>query len=75
MVSDIHLAIDQTQEVILMLLDLSDAFNNVDYDSLVGRLAIRFGFRGVVLQWLKSYLLNRTQTVTIVDEMFVLGVL
>ena len=42
-VSDIHLAIDQTHGLILILLELISTFDNVDYNILVGRLASRLG--------------------------------
>ena len=70
-VSDNCLATDQNHAVILVLLDLSDAFDTVDYDILVGRLTSRLGIRGVVLHWLNSYLRSRTQTFIIVDAMSV----
>ena len=59
--------------MILVLLDLSVAFDSVDYDIVVGLLANRRGIRGVVLQWLNSYLPTRTQTVTLMDTMSVLA--
>ena len=40
-VSDICLATDQNHGVILVPLDLSAAFDNVDYDILVGQLGSR----------------------------------
>ena len=59
--------------MILVLFDLSGAFDIVDYDIVVGRFAIRLGIRGAVLQWLNSYLRSRTQTVSIMDAMSVLA--
>ena len=56
-----------------MLLDLSAAFDTVEYNILVGRLARRLGMRGVVLIWLNSYLRNRTQAVTVMEAMSVLA--
>jgi len=55
-VSDIYSFIDQDQDVILMLFDLSAAFDTLDCDVLVGHLASRLGFKGVIVQWLNSYL-------------------
>lgn len=63
--NDIAQAIDQHQEVILVLLDLSAAFDTIDHDILLRRLHDRFGFSGTVLKWIKSYLDNREQTVAI----------
>ena len=71
-ISDIHSCFDQDQDVIPMFLDLSVAFNNMDYDSLVGRFISRLDIKGVVFLWLNSYLLTRTQTATIMGLMYVL---
>ena len=42
---------------------MSAAFDTVDHDILVERLEKAFGLRGKVLEWTKSFLLTRTQTV------------
>jgi len=73
-VSDIRSFIDQDQGVILILLDLSAAFDTVYYDILVGGIVTSIlGIKAVVLQWLNYYLRSRTQTVTIMDAMSVLA--
>uniref|UniRef100_A0A4W6FHD0 Reverse transcriptase domain-containing protein n=1 Tax=Lates calcarifer TaxID=8187 RepID=A0A4W6FHD0_LATCA len=48
----------------LILLDLSAAFDTVDHRILMDRLENRFGISGVALSWLKSYLSDRTQCVS-----------
>ena len=53
--------------MILVLLDLSSAFDMIDYEILITRLADSFGIRGTVLRWIKSYLYNRTQSIVIGD--------
>ena len=63
--NDILLAIDQHQCVILLLLDLSVAFDTVDHAILINRLKDRFGITGQALQWISSYFDNRKQTVLI----------
>ena len=47
----------------LILLDLSAAFDTVDYDILLDRLKNLFGLNGVVLSWIRSFLHERTQCV------------
>ena len=66
--NDILLAIDDNSCVILVLLDLSAAFDTVDHDILLGRLEHRFGITGKALSWLTSYLTDRTQFVIVANE-------
>ena len=72
-VSYIHLSIDQNQGVFLGVPDLSAAFDTIDFDIVVGRLASRLGICGVVLQWLNLYLCSHTQTMTVCNMMSVLA--
>ena len=44
--NDILQAIDQRQSVILLLLDLSAAFDTVDHSTLLSRLSTSFGIKG-----------------------------
>ena len=46
-------------ELALLLLDLSAAFYTIDHDLLLSRLTEWFGIDGVVLQWVRSYLIGR----------------
>jgi len=66
--NDIALAVDSQNTVILLLLDLSAAFDTVDHVLLLSRLNKRFGIGGKVLDWFKSYLSERTQFVRINDS-------
>ena len=62
--NDIMLSLDKGENVFLVLLDLSAAFDTVNHSLLLVRLQKSFGIRGTVLQWFDSYLSQRTQFVT-----------
>ena len=63
--NEIAMAIDQHNSVILVLLDLSAAFDTVDHRILLLRLSNRFGITGTVLEWFRSYLSDHTQFVQV----------
>ena len=63
--NDIVSVIDNHSYVILLLLDLSAAFDTVDHKILLQRLSCRFGINGKALCWFKSYLENRKQVVNV----------
>ena len=63
--NDLLCAMDSHESVLLILLDLSAAFDTVDHCILLERLSNRFGIRGSALAWFKSYLTGRFQTVCI----------
>lgn len=56
---------DDGEKVILVLLDLSAAFDTVNHELLLSRLSTRYGLCGSVLKWFNYYLTNRTQFVEI----------
>ena len=63
--NDLLLALDSGEEAVLILLDFSAAFETIRHDILHHRLQHRFGFTGKALQWLKSYMAIRSQSVLI----------
>ena len=66
--NDVMIALDEGNEIILLLLDLSSAFDTVDHTVLLKRLECSFGISGKVLSWFSSYLDHRQQSVTIGDS-------
>lgn len=63
--NDIMARLHRKEMVALVLLDLSAAFDTIKHDILIQQLAHRFGIGGNVLAWLKSYLLDRVQRVSV----------
>ena len=63
--NDILVANDNKMPSILMLLDLSAAFDTVDQEKLLVILKNEIGIEGIALNWFKSFLQNRTQKVKI----------
>ena len=61
--SDILLALDSGNLVMLTLLDLSAAFDSVDHHTLLQRLRKSYGLNGKVIDWFTSYLSDRVQHV------------
>jgi len=65
--NDILMTLDHRQDVVLVMLDLSAAFDTLDHDILISRLRCLFGFSDTVLKWFSTYLSGRTQSVIIGD--------
>ena len=62
---DILHAIDRNEAVVLLMLDLSAAFDNVSHEILLDRQSQCYGITESVLKWFASYLSSRTQFVQI----------
>ena len=75
MLSDAYAAADAGKVTLLGLLDQSSAFDVVDHDILLRRLLHGFGISGTALEWIKSYLLGRTQYVSYQGQSEVTAVL
>jgi hypothetical protein len=62
---DITCALDKNRCAVLVMLDLSAAFDVIDHTILRKRLEYSFGISGGALQWLLSYLQDMTQRIAI----------
>ena len=60
---DIFSSVDKRHISLLALLDVSAAFNTVDQSILLDRLSISFGLTGSEFDWMRSFIVGRTQTV------------
>ena len=65
MTSDILLKMNSQHVTVLILLDLSVAFDTVDHRILLERLSDEVGIRGTALNWFGSYLSDRSQRVSV----------
>ncbi len=63
--NDLLLAVDSGENAVLILLDLSAAFDTVDHDILLSHLEHWVGIKDTALSWFKSYLKSRTLSVAI----------
>ena len=63
--NDILMNMNKQHVTLLVLLDLSAAFDTIDHDVLIRRLQSSFGISGNALAWFHSYLSDRFQRVII----------
>ena len=65
LINDALCALDNNLAFILLLIDLSAAFDTVDIDLLLHILASEIGINGIALNWFESFLKGRNQRVLI----------
>ena len=63
--NDILMSMDEEHVTLLVLLDLSAAFDTIHHDKLIGRLESDLGITDNALSWFKSYLSDRFQRVSV----------
>ena len=64
--NDLLLAVDKGDEAVMFLLDFSAAFDTLDHTVLLWKRLVKdYSITGTVLQWIDSYLQDRTQRVII----------
>ena len=63
--NDILVGLDSKSGVVLVLIDLSAAFDTVDHNKLINILSKQLKIRGTALKWFRSYLTRRSQQVII----------
>ena len=66
--NDLLTSLDGNKISVLLLLDLSAAFDTIEHEILLSRLSHDFGIRGTALNWFRSYLSDRIQYVLIDDQ-------
>ena len=75
-VNDILVATDKNSATVLMLLDLSAAFDTVDHNKLLNILEQEIGITGIALKWFRSFLSGRSQRIrlggTVSEEIILL---
>uniref|UniRef100_A0A8D3CAG4 Reverse transcriptase domain-containing protein n=1 Tax=Scophthalmus maximus TaxID=52904 RepID=A0A8D3CAG4_SCOMX len=63
--NDLRISSDTGSPSLLILLDLSAAFDTVDHDILLNRLHLTTGLTDTALNWFQSYLTNGTENISL----------
>ena len=63
--NDLLIMVDKRDHAVLLLLDLSAAFDTLNHSLLITKLKRNFNLKGNVLKWLESYLQGRSMTIKV----------
>lgn len=63
--NDVLIAMDKQSHVCLMLIDLSAAFDTVNHEYLLKRLQNVYQLKGIIIEWIRSYLSGRSFKVSV----------
>ena len=66
--NDLMVNLSNGDVTMLVLMDLSAAFDIVDHDILMQGMKNRYGVQGSALAWFKSYISGKTQSAVINDK-------
>ena len=66
--NDLLMAVDSQGAAVLVLLDLSAAFDTIDHELLLTSLECHYAITGDAKKWFRSYLTNRQQLVVIGND-------
>ena len=61
------LSLDRNEDFTALYLDISKHFDTIWHEGLLYKCRVQCGISGIVLEWLKSYLTDRTQRVRVGD--------
>jgi hypothetical protein len=66
--NDMLSELDKGKAILLVLLDLSSAFDTIDHNILIDRMRTEYGVTGSAINWFTSYLKDRTTRVCILGK-------
>ena len=69
LIDDIMIGVNDKSGVVVLIVDLSAAFDTVDHRILLNILSYKYKIRGSALQWIKAFLSGRFQRVKINGEL------
>ena len=67
--NDICMSMDSGKTTTFVLLDLSAAFDTLDHSNITELLSGWYGISGTALNWVRSYLSDREQSVKLLDKL------